>query len=166
MKKVMLSCVFAMLACGVYAQDITSVPRAETTIAADQIWIVKNGTIVKKVAIQAAPALRIYGPRGGYITFCPPGVCPPQTPSPNPSPSDPPQFDFPDDSPKEEAEVVETADTSGNDVGLATFAAVLAGAAGAFVGYRNMKVDPDLHAEAEAADKAKEKEVSTVTESN
>lgn len=90
-------CLLLLLAGFAVATPVRAVPQdGEVSYQADEIWIVNNGHIVKRVVVGNAPAMTIYGPRGGRIVFCPPGGCPPQQPAP---PAEPPKFDFPDEEP-------------------------------------------------------------------
>lgn len=123
----------------------------------DQIWIMKrNGVVVRKMDVERAlqtQGIRIRGPRGGEITFCPPGGCrPPQEQAP--PEMAPPKFDMPSDKAPEPELDLPLVDSSANDISLATIAAVAAGALGAFAGYKQQMNDPDLVEEAVKSEKS------------
>jgi hypothetical protein len=136
------------------ASELQPVPNVYQ-FEGDQIWIMKrNGVVVRKMDVERAlqtQGIRIRGPRGGEITFCPPGGCDP--PQYTPPQQEPPKFDMPGDE-KPKLDLPLTADTSGADISLATIAAVAAGALGAFAGYKQQMNDPDLVEEAVKSEKS------------
>jgi hypothetical protein len=140
---------------GSIGAELQATPQIDgTSYQANEVWIVKNGTIVRKITVGSRhEAMTIYGPRGGRIVFCPPGGCPPEQAPPS-QPAEPPKFDFPGDKPVDPPKLeLPTTDTTSADASLATLAAVAAGAAGIFVGYKNQKTDPSLVKEAVDAQK-------------
>lgn len=102
---------------------------AGTTLAwpADEIWVIKNGTIVHKAPLDSAPRLTVLNRHGEVFVF----GCPPQ----DEQPEDPPQFDFPDDEPEAEPETPEAAPPAGaSPIAVALIIAGILG--GLYAGYR------------------------------
>ena len=94
----LLAAIVAFAMTSVAAAQMQAVPRL-SDIYADEIWVIHRGHKVRVIDVDAAKVFTVRGPRGGEITFCPPGGCPPS--EPEVTPGDPPPFDMPEE-PKEE----------------------------------------------------------------